>query len=195
MHPPKQKLLGQETDDEMRNLAAYTIPFVGLKLGKHQFEYDIDNEFFEHFEYDDLNSANVKIDLLLEKKTTMMELTFKASGSVNVNCDITNEPYDQPIDGSLFLVIKFGDEFNDENEDLLILPHGEFEVNIQQYIYELIVLSIPLKRVHPGVEDGTLDSEVLDKLEELSINNNENKNDEDEIDPRWDKLKNLLNDK
>ena len=42
MHPPKQKLLGQETDDEMRNLAAYTIPFVGLKLGKHQFEYDID---------------------------------------------------------------------------------------------------------------------------------------------------------
>ncbi|SLJ92563.1 Uncharacterized metal-binding protein YceD, DUF177 family [Salegentibacter salarius] len=195
MHPPKQKLLGQETDDEMRNLAAYTIPFVGLKLGKHQFEYDIDNEFFEHFEYDDLNSANVKIDLLLEKKTTMMELTFEASGSVNVNCDITNEPYDQPIDGSLFLVIKFGDEFNDENEDLLILPHGEFEVNIQQYIYELIVLSIPLKRVHPGVEDGTLDSEVLDKLEELSINNNENKNDEDEIDPRWDKLKNLLNDK
>lgn len=195
MHPPKQKLLGQETDDEMRNLAAYTIPFVGLKLGKHQFEYDIDNEFFEHFEYDDLNSSNVKIDLLLEKKTTMMELTFKASGSVNVNCDITNEPYDQPIDGSLFLVIKFGEEFNDENEDLLILPHGEYEVNIQQYIYELIVLSIPLKRVHPGVEDGTLDSEVLDKLEELSINNNENKNDEDEIDPRWDKLKNLLNDK
>ena len=195
MHPPKQKLLGQETDDEMRNLAAYTIPFVGLKLGKHQFEYDIDNEFFEHFEYDDLNSSNVKIDLLLEKKTTMMELTFKASGSVNVNCDLTNEPYDQPIDGSLFLVIKFGEEFNDENEDLLILPHGEYEVNVQQYIYELIVLSIPLKRVHPGVEDGSLDSEVLDKLEELSINNNENKNDEDEIDPRWDKLKNLLNDK
>jgi len=124
-----------------------------------------------------------------------MELTFKASGSVNVNCDLTNEPYDQPIDGSLFLVIKFGEEFNDENEDLLILPHGEYEVNVQQYIYELIVLSIPLKRVHPGVEDGTLDSEVLDKLEELSINNNENKNDEDEIDPRWDKLKNLLNDK
>ncbi|MBI6116167.1 YceD family protein [Salegentibacter maritimus] len=179
----------------MRNLAAYTIPFVGLKLGKHQFEYDIDNKFFEHFEYDDLNSANVKIDLFLEKKTTMMELTFKASGAVNVNCDITNEPYNQPIEGSLYLVVKFGEEYNDENEDLLILPHGEYEINVQQYIYELIVLSVPLKRVHPGVEDGTLDSDVLDKLEELSISNNESKNDEDEIDPRWDKLKNLLNDK
>ncbi|MDT0648343.1 DUF177 domain-containing protein [Zunongwangia sp. F260] len=177
----------------MRRLAAYTIPFVGLKLGKHQFEYDIDNEFFDHFEYDEFNSVDVKIELLFEKKTTMMELTFKASGTVNVDCDITNEPYDQPIDSSLFLVIKFGNEYNDEDEDLLIIPHGEYEVNVQQYIYELIVLSLPIKRVHPGVEDGTLKSDVLDKLEELSIDKKE-KNNEEDIDPRWDKLKNLLND-
>ncbi|MDT0690369.1 DUF177 domain-containing protein [Salegentibacter sp. F188] len=177
----------------MRRLAAYTIPFVGLKLGKHQFEYDIDNEFFDHFEYDEFNSVDVKIDLLFEKKTTMMELTFRASGTVNVDCDITNEPYDQPIDSSLFLVVKFGDEYSDEDEDLLIIPHGEYEVNVQQYIYELIVLSLPFKRIHPGVEDGTLKSDVLDKLEELSIDKKE-KNNEEDIDPRWDKLKNLLND-
>lgn len=176
----------------MRKLAAYTIPFVGLKLGKHQFEYEIDKEFFDHFEYDEFNDADVKVDLLLEKKATMMELTFRATGTVNVNCDLTNEPYDQPIDSSLFLVIKFGDEFNDDNEDLLILPHGEFEVNIQQYIYELIVLAVPLKRIHPGVEDGTLESDVLDKLEELSLEQEKKK--EEETDPRWDKLKNLLND-
>ncbi|MFD1094578.1 YceD family protein [Salegentibacter chungangensis] len=175
----------------MKKLADYTIPFVGLKLGKHQYEYGINKEFFEHFEYDEFNDANVKIDLLFEKKTTMMELTFRATGTVNVNCDLTNEPYDQPIDSELFLVVKFGEEFNDDNEDLLILPHGEYEINVQQYIYELIVLSVPLKRVHPGVEDGSLESEVLDKLEELSTEHNEN---EDEIDPRWDKLKNLLND-
>ena len=182
-----------KTEDEMRKMKAYTIPFVGLKLGKHQFEYEIDNEFFEHFEYDEFNSSDVKIELLFDKKTTMMELTFKASGTVNVNCDITNEPYDQPIESSLFLVIKFGEEFNDDNEDLLIIPHGEFEINVQQYIYELIVLAVPAKKIHPGVEDGTLKSDVLDKLEELSLGNKEKK-DGDDIDPRWDKLKNLLND-
>lgn len=176
----------------MRKLADYTIPFVGLKLGKHQYEYDIDNRFFEHFGYHEFNSANLKVDLLFEKKTTMMELTFTVSRTVNVNCDITNEPYDQPVDGSLFLVIKFGEAYNDDNEDLLILPHGEFEVNVQQYIYELIVLSVPLKKVHPGVEDGTLQSEVLEKLEELSLTKEK---EEEKTDPRWDKLKNLLNDK
>ncbi len=177
----------------MRKLAKYTIPYVGLKLGKHRFEYEIDNAFFEHFGYEEFNDARLKLDLLFDKKTTMMELTFTVSGTVNVNCDLTNEPYDQPIDGELFLVIKFGDEYNDDNEDLLILPHGEYEVNIQQYIYELVVLSVPLKKVHPGVEDGTLKSEVLDKLDEFSLK--EKKKEEEQTDPRWDKLKNLLNDK
>jgi len=187
-----------EKDDVMKKLAAFLIPFVGLKQGKHEFDYLIDREFFEHFEYDDFNSANIKIDLLFEKKSTIMELTFKAAGVVNVNCDLTNEPFDQPIDAELTLVVQFGDSFNDDNEELLILPHSEYQINVAQYIYELIVLSVPLKRVHPGVLDGTLKSEVLEKLEELSPKEDqdieENDNGE-EIDPRWNKLKKLLNDK
>ena len=194
MHPPYPEGLALETEDEMRKLKEFTIPFVGLKQGKHSFEYEIDNKFFEHFEYDEFNSANVKVNLLLEKKSTMMEFTFKASGTVNLFCDLTNEPYDQPIDSELFLVVKFGQEYNDDNEDILILPHGEFEINVQQYIYELIVLAVPSKRVHPGVLDGSLQSEVLEKLEELSPKEKETKEEED-IDPRWNKLKNLLNDK
>ena len=181
----------------MKKLEAFTIPFVGLKQGKHTFEYQIDKEFFEHFEYDEFNSVDVKIDLLFDKKPTMMELTFTASGMVNVNCDLTNEPYDQPVNGGLIMVVKFGDEFNNDNEDLLILPHSEYQLNVAQYIYELIVLSVPLKRVHPGVKDGSLKSEVLEKLEELRpkvADIKENENGED-IDPRWNKLKNLLNDK
>ena len=51
------------------------------------------------------------------------------------------------------------------------------EVNIQQYIYESIVLSLPAKRVHPGVKDGTLKSEILEKLEELSPNGTEDSDD------------------
>ncbi len=194
MHPPYPDGKALETDDEMRKLKDYTIPFVGLKLGKHQFEYEIDNEFFEHFEYDEFNGANVKVDLTLEKKTTMLELTFKASGTVNVYCDLTNEPYDQPISSTLLLVVKFGESFNDDNEDLLILPHGEYEIDVAQYIYELIVLAVPSKRIHPGVEDGSLQSDVLEKLAELSPKEKEIKEEED-IDPRWNKLKNLLNDK
>ena len=180
----------------MKLLKEFTIPFVGLKLGKHHFEYNIDKKFFEHFEYDDFNNANVDVDLLFEKKTTLLELHFKISGHVNINCDLTNEPFNQNIVNEFDLVVNFGNEYNDENIDILIIPHGEYEINIQQYIYELIVLAVPSKRIHPGVEDGTLDSDILEKLEELSPKNKESTSkDNKDIDPRWDTLKKLLTDK
>lgn len=179
----------------MKKLKDYIIPFVGLKLGKHQFEYQIDNTFFAFFDYDDFNSADVNITLCLNKKNTMLELDFKAEGSVNINCDLTNEAFDQAIEGELSLVVKFGQEYEEVNEELLVLPHGEYEIEVQQYIYEVIVLAIPAKRVHPGVKDGTLESNMLKKLEELSPKSAEEKKNNGEIDPRWNKLKTLLKDK
>ena len=179
----------------MKPLKEFTIPFVGLKLGKHDFEYKIEKSFFEYFEYDEFNDVNVEVHLILEKKSTLLELNFKISGFVNVNCDVTNEPYNQQITNEFDLVVKFGDEYNDEDTDILIIPHGTYEISVQQFIYELIVLAVPIKRIHPGVEDGTLDSDILEKLEELSPKLKDVKEKEEETDPRWNTLKKLLTDK
>ncbi|WP_027127662.1 YceD family protein [Gelidibacter mesophilus] len=179
----------------MKPLKEYNIQFVGLKLGKHHFDYQIDKKFFGYFEYDDFNDVNVEVDLLFEKKSTLLELHFKIAGIANVNCDTSNEPYDQKIEGDFNLVVKFGDEYNDENEEILVLPHGEYELNVAQYIYELIILSMPIKRIHPGIEDGTLQSDILKKLEELSPKGLDDKEQSEDIDPRWNTLKKLLTDK
>ncbi|TCK67869.1 uncharacterized metal-binding protein YceD (DUF177 family) [Winogradskyella wandonensis] len=180
----------------MKAMKAYTIPFVGLKVGKHHFDYQIDNTFFLEFDYNEFNAANLNVDLLFEKKTTLLELTFTATGIVNVNCDVTNEPFDLHVEDSFKLVVKFGEDYNDDNEEILIVPHGEYQINVAQYIYELIVLALPAKKVHPGIEDGTLKSDILTKLEELSPKENKTKEDNiEETDPRWDTLKKLLTDK
>lgn len=179
----------------MRELKAYTIQFVGLKVGKHHFDYEIDNTFFKDFEYEEFNDANLKVNLLFEKKTTLLELAFEVSGSVNVNCDITNEPYDQRIEDTFKLVVKFGESYNDDNEEILIIPNGEYQINVAQYIYELIVLAVPIKKVHPGIEDGSLDSDILKKLKELSPKEKTEDKNTEETDPRWDTLKKLLTDK
>src|SRR5690606_29819519 len=188
--------LGLQRGVKMKDLKEFTIPFKGLKLGKHQFDFELNIAFFEHFEYKEFNDSNIKLNVLLEKMSTLMEFTLTFNGSVNVACDLTNELFDQPISGTYQFVVKFGDEENTENEDLLILPHGSYEVNIQQYIYESIVLAMPLRRIHPGVEDGTLKSDILDKLEELSPEASHEPEVDDEVtDPRWDSLKKLLTDK
>ena len=120
---------------------------------------------------------------------------FEVDGTVNLNCDLTNEPFDQPIKSNFGLIVKFGSEYNDDNEEILIVPHGEFKINVAHYIYELIVLSVPQKRLHPGIKDGTLNSEILETLEDLSPKSLDNKNSDKGIDPRWDSLKKLLTDK
>ena len=157
----------------MKALKLFTIQYIGLKEGEHQFQYDIDKTFFYHFDFDDFNDIEAKVEVILVKKSTLMEFHFNLEGSINVNCDLTNEPYDQSITDTFDLVVKFGQEYNDENEEILILPHGEYELNIAQYIYELIVLAIPNKRVHPGIADGSLKSEILNKLNELSVDGQE----------------------
>ncbi len=180
----------------MKKLNEFLIPFIGLKLGKHQFEYQIDKTFFTAYEYDDFESCDIKVNVALEKKSTMLELNFKHKGTVHVPCDSTGEMFDLPVKGKLRLVVQFGDAFNNDNEELLILPHGEHQIDVSQYIYELIVLSIPVKRVHPGIKDGTLKSEALEKLKEMSVKDAKTVDAKEEnTDPRWDKLKQLLTDK
>ena len=179
----------------MKQLNEFLIPFIGLKLGKHQFEYQVNNTFFADFGFDEFEDASVKVAVVLEKKSTFMELTFKHKGSVNVPCDMTGEFFDLPIKGKINLVVQFGEQFNNDNEELLILPHGEHQIDLKQYIYEMIVLSVPLKKVHPGIKDGTLKTRALDKLKELSVKDQNQGKQEEKNDPRWDKLKKLLTDK
>ncbi|CAM1346009.1 YceD family protein [Tenacibaculum crassostreae] len=178
----------------MKDLKEFNIPFVGLKEGSHLFEYQIDKKFFEAFQFDEFDNAQVKTTVAFVKKSTLFELSFTINGTVTVPCDVTNELFDLPITGDLNLVVKFGPEFNDEHDEILILPHEAYQINVAQYIYELIVLSVPTKRIHPSVTDGSMQSETLKKLEELRINK-EKTVEEESADPRWDKLKDLLTDK
>ena len=172
----------------------FLIPFIGLKLGKHNFEFNITKTFFENFDYDEFESVDIKVKIVLEKKNTMLEVALKHSGTIHVPCDVTNEDFDLPVKGNLNLIVRFGEEFNNENEELLILPIGEHQLDIAQYVYEMIVLSIPLKKVHPGIADGTLQSKALEKLNEIKVKETTTV-EKDNIDPRWDKLKKLLTDK
>lgn len=178
----------------MKDLKQYNIPFVGLKIGKHSFQYQIDKKFFDYFDFHEFENALLDVDIILEKKTTLLELTFTSKGTVNVLCDLSLEPFDLKVKGTFFLVVKFGEEYNDDNEDILIIPHEAYQINVAQYIYELIVLSVPSKKIHPKVLDGTLKSDIIKKLKELEVNKKVSTEDAS-VDPRWDKLKDILTEK
>lgn len=171
----------------------FEIPFVGLKLGEHQFDFEIDAAFFEAFDYPDFEQAELKAQMRMLKRETQMALELELSGRVWVPCDLSNEMFWLPLSTEAELMVKFGDNFDDSEEDLLILPHGAHRFNIAQFLYELAVLAKPLKVIHPDVESGEMGKEILQKLEELSPEEPQVKEDQEDTDPRWDKLKDLLN--
>lgn len=178
----------------MKQFQEFKIPFVGLKEGRHHFDFQIDKKFFDAFEFEEYEDVDFVVQLELTKKITLMELDFVANGTVKVPCDVTGENFDMKVNGSLHLVVKFGDSYNDEHDELLILPQETYKVEVQQYIYELIVLSVPQKRVKPGAEENDLeDAEFLEAELRESQEENESKN--EDTDPRWDQLKQLLDKK
>lgn len=176
----------------MKTEHEFDIKFSGLKIGIHKFDFQVDKSFFDLFEYSDFENANLNVEVVMEKKSNSLELNFTMNGSVSVPCDITSEIFDLDVQNDISLLVKYGEEFNDENEVVLIIPYDSHEVNVGQYIYEMAVLGVPLRRIHQEVVSGHKGQEALKKLQELSPEGL-NENEEKEIDPRWDKLRTLLN--
>ena len=175
----------------MNRMKEYNIVFSGLKLGMHHFEYQLNKEFFSLFEFDEIDSPELLVKVEFEKKSTMIDLHFALSGHFNAVCDVSNREFEQEVSNEFELVVKFGEEYNNEDDIVLILTHGTYELNLAQYLYELAVLAIPAKNIHPDVENGKMDDEInemLDLYSGKSANSNENA-----TDPRWDKLKELKN--
>ena len=87
------------------------------------------------------------------------------------------------------MIVKFGASRETDPDEILIIPEGSYQINVAQYFYEMVVLSIPLKKVHPGIKNGTLKNEILRKLEQLDP---QNKKPAIRKDARWEKLESLL---
>ena len=185
--------------DKLRN---YNIIFSGLPLGKTDFDFEITQSFFDLFQFEqDFSDPKITALVVLDKKSSMLELHFQLNGTVNVVCDLTNEPFDQLIKNETHLIVKFGEEFDDSDDEIWIVSREDYQINIAQMLYELILLSIPNKRIHPDVENGESNSEILSILDQYIIeevvdqeefdDDDDDDDDDDEIDPRWSKLKDI----
>jgi uncharacterized metal-binding protein YceD (DUF177 family) len=169
---------------------SYTIPLGGLKEGHHTIDFEIDKEFFEQFEESEVKDGSLIANIEIDKRSSHLDLIIKVSGCVRISCDRCLELFSQPVLSENRLLVKFGRSIEDIDPDILSVPVDENELDLQQPIYEFIILALPIKRVHPVDKNGnsTCDPVMLKKLEELIVE------EEKENDPRWDELKKLMND-
>lgn len=172
---------------KMNVLKEFHISFAGLKDGQHSFDFQIGKAFFEAFKEDRIEDSKITLKLDLHKSDSMLQWDFEFDGEVQVACDRCTGLFWHPIELQEMLIIKFGPETIEESENVLVLNETEHEIQLEQYIYEFISLSLPMKLTHVEDEDGNSDCD-MEFLENL---NAENEPEETEIDPRWAALKKL----
>lgn len=174
----------------MEALQAYTIRFSGLKNGFHYFDYEIGADFFKLFNGSLVDSAHLKVALELERKTSGLVLHFKLTGELEMPCDRCLKEIQVPASSEAELVVKLSAEPGDGTDNLWFLPSTAYEINVGQFLYETISLMVPLRALcgQENSDSCLADFEALMQQYDGSAAKEEEDGD---IDPRWEKLKNL----
>ena len=174
----------------MNPIKDFSIPFVGLKPGKHIFNYEVKDSFFEYFQYSPVKKGNLTVEVEFDKQQeNRFMLYMHFSGWVELICDRCNEPYQQEINADNKEIVKLGGSEEESDDDIMVLPKTAFEINIAELLYEFIIINCPMFPLHPLDEKGKPDcsKEMEELLKKLYIENPE----KELKDPRWDILKNI----
>lgn len=173
----------------MGKFSTYDISFKGLKEGEHSFSYRLDAQFFELFNESNVKHGLIDVELILEKRSNLLILNTTFIGELRLTCDRCLESYMQPVTQKFKVFVKFGEENNNQDDDIIWISPDKQHVNIAQILYEYIILSIPIKQIHPEKNKGefTCNKNMLDNIKKYTVQNTENKY----PDERWDALKKI----
>ena len=161
----------------------YVISFGGLNAGKHEYEYQLDSKFFESVTISEIKKGNVRADVRLNKQDHLLIFEFLIRGTVEVPCDHCGDDCTIAVKGEYSMAAKLGGDGSVE-EDIVVLPATEGDIDMAQYLYEYTVLSMPARRVHET--EKLCNAESIKKLKQIDITTKET-----EMDPRWEALKKI----
>ncbi|HZY79634.1 MAG TPA: DUF177 domain-containing protein [Cyclobacteriaceae bacterium] len=167
-------------------MGAYTVNIVGLSTKAHTFDYKIGDEFFAQYGTEILSGGDFDVKVVLDKHETFIDADFSITGNAKLVCDRSLEPFEEPVKLHRKVMFKYGDEPSELTDEIIVIARDQQSLELGQLIYEFISLEIPIKKLHPRFRDEEEEGEgkIVYKSESES-------KDENEIDPRWEKLKKL----
>lgn len=171
--------------------ADFKVNLQGLSQKAHQFEYAFGDEFFGLYGNTLLEGGKFDAEVRLDKRETLIEADFSIRGHARLVCDRSLEPFDFPMDIHRKILFKYGEEEKELSEEIVLITREQPFLDLGQYLYELITVNLPMKRLHPRFADEkTSEQEDIRLVYSSPADDTDNK-EEEPIDPRWEKLKKL----
>jgi len=156
----------------------FEIPWLGLKDGLHEYRFEVTDKVIEELghEHPDFENLNAIVGLKLDKHSGFLQLHFDIDGAMDVACDRCGDPFSMRLWDEFDLIVKFtgeSDEENGEDEDeadIVFVPRSETILDVSTYVYEFIMLSMPIQHIHPDKANGEsgCNPEALKLLSKLS---------------------------
>ena len=168
-------------------LKAFRINIISLSLKAHHFDFRLGDEFFKEYGADLVSGGDFDAEVILTKKETFIEANFTIKGQARLVCDRSLESFDQPLDIRKKIVFKYGEEEAELSDEIMVIRNDRPSLDLGHYLYEFIVLEIPIKKLHPKFRDS--DEEEGDGKMVYSSPPDEDEG--EDIDPRWEQLKKL----
>jgi uncharacterized protein len=174
----------------MVSLKEYIIAYKGLKNGQHFIDFDIPSSFFLHFETSRIKEGQFTVQLLLDKRDTIMVLDFTIEGQVSALCDRCTAPIQIDINGEDQLIIKLTEEKLESTEEVIYLDPKESLIDLTEVLYEMIHVQVPILAIRDCESEDYkyCDHDALDILENLAIDEDENQDDKN---PLWKGLEDI----
>lgn len=196
----------------MGKFTEFKLALSGLPQGDHRREFHLGKQFFVNMENTDIHDADLKVKLDIRHEHEMYDMTFHISGTVTLICDRCLDSLVMPLETTYHVVVKYGDAFNDETDELLVIPYEDSSLNVAYMIYDTVVLAIPMKHVHqpgkcnramsavlrkhrPGpamqvdADEAALEQDLIDEMD--TMDSADSAPADTPSDPRWDELKKL----
>ncbi len=162
----------------MASKRAFDIAFVGLKPGVHEFDYELDEQFFIDKGAIDFENASANVKLKFEKNQGFMILKFEVGGNAKVTCDRCGNPLQIDLWDEFKILVKLvenPEEMNEQEEDADVFYIGRTEshLDVSAWLYEFVLLSVPMQKMCSPEEMGgpQCNNEVLEKLKALEAKN------------------------
>lgn len=191
----------------MGKFSLYNIPLKNLTEGTHAFEYLLDDQYFKLIgdADSDVKKGSVKVELSVKRVSNTFEFNFVLNGQAIVSCDRCLDDMTVDIDTKNRLFVKFGHEYSEESDEIVVIPEIEGEINIAWFLYEFVTLNIPMKHVHAPGKCNKIMTTKYNKHKAVTVSDEDSDDMDDSLDvddsidvseegndPRWDGLKGLV---
>jgi uncharacterized metal-binding protein YceD (DUF177 family) len=167
----------------------YLVRFSELKSDEETFEFLLEDSFFNTFESTDWESGMIVVVVTIRKRPDGITIDFTMQGDLSVVCDRCLDLLVLPVTVHQQLFVKYGSFYEELDDNIVVVAKEDNQIDLSGYFYDYLLLSIPVKKVHPSDENGIsyCNSKMIEKLQEYIIDE-----EKDETDPRWDDLKKLM---